>query len=60
MLWSYKMNPCLVFRYVGHNVGYIIETALQTKNPDIFPAYSKRLEYAGNMSQLANSTLEVG
>ena len=54
------MNPCLAFRYVGHNVGYIIETALQTKNPDIFPAYSKRLEYAGNMSQLANSTLEFG
>ena len=33
---------------------------LQMKNPDTFPVYSKRLEYAGNMSQLANSTLEVG
>jgi len=33
---------------------------LQTKNPDIFPVYSKRLEYTGNMSQLANSTLEFG
>ena len=42
----------------GRNVN--VHDTLQTKNPDIFPVYSKRLEYAGSMSQLANSTLEVG
>ena len=29
-----------------------VEPTLQTKNPDIFPVYSKRLEYASNMSAI--------